>query len=169
MTVKLRSVEPQDLDFLLSIENNQNFWKVSETIVPFSRFQLEQFIENAHLDIYATKQFRFIIYQSLNLIPVGIIDYYDFDPKNKRVGIGIVIAEEEQGKGYAKQAIDQILNHAQNVLLVHQVYAKIHSSNTISIKCFENCGFKKTVVLKEWYFDGKGYEDELIFQKIITD
>ena len=30
--VKLRALEPEDLDFLFEIENNTNFWEVSSTL-----------------------------------------------------------------------------------------------------------------------------------------
>ena len=81
MAIGLRAVEPQDIDFIESIENKQAFWKVSETQLPFSRYQIKQYIENAHIDIYSAKQYRFIIYiKSIN-VSVGIIDFYDFNPK----------------------------------------------------------------------------------------
>ena len=169
MAIGLRAVEPQDIDFIESIENNQAFWKVSETQLPFSRYQIKQYIENAHIDIYSAKQYRFIIYiKSIN-VSVGIIDFYDFNPKNKRIGIGIVIDIAFQGKGYAKEAICLLLLHAKNQLLVHQVYAKIQSSNLKSSSLFEKCGFKHIATLKDWYFDGKTYEDELLMRFIITD
>ena len=53
----LRALEPEDLDFLFQIENNESFWEVSYTQTPFSKFLLKQYIENAHLDI--TKQNSF--------------------------------------------------------------------------------------------------------------
>ena len=45
--VRLRALEPEDLDFLYTTENDTNFWKVSNTQVPFSRFLLKQYIENS--------------------------------------------------------------------------------------------------------------------------
>ena len=54
--VKLRALEPEDLDFLFEIENNTKFWEVSSTLVPFSRYILKKYLENAHQDIYEAKQ-----------------------------------------------------------------------------------------------------------------
>lgn len=167
MTLSLRAVEPEDIDFIMVIENNQKFWKVSETTLPFSRYHIKQYIENAHQDIFTTKQFRFIINNDVTKNKIGIIDLYDFDPQNKRVGIGIVILEEEQGNGYAKIAIKLIKEYAKNHLKIHQLFVKIHSTNITSLKLFQVCEFEKTAVLKNWYFNGKDYEDEIMMQYFI--
>ena len=39
--ISLRALEPEDLDFLYSTENNQIFWEVSSTQTPFSKFTLK--------------------------------------------------------------------------------------------------------------------------------
>ncbi len=36
--VKLRALEPEDLDFLFSIENDEIFWEISSTQTPFSKY-----------------------------------------------------------------------------------------------------------------------------------
>ena len=59
--MNLRALEPEDLEFLFEIENNESFWEVSHTQVPFSKYILKQYIENAHLDIFETKQLRLLI------------------------------------------------------------------------------------------------------------
>ena len=56
--ISLRALEPEDLEFLFQIENNESFWEVSHTQTPFSKFLLKQYLENAHLDIYEAKQLR---------------------------------------------------------------------------------------------------------------
>ena len=35
--VQLRALEPEDIDFLYQLENDQTLWEVSETQAPFSR------------------------------------------------------------------------------------------------------------------------------------
>jgi len=167
-TIRLRALEPKDIRFLMSIENNKVFWKASETVMPFSEFLLSKYIEEAHLDIYTTKQFRFVVEIVTSKIPIGLIDLYDFDPKNNRAGIGVVINEKFQGMGYAQQAIQILISHAKEHLLLFQLYAKIQQSNQKSIHLFKNCGFQQSAQLTNWYFNGKGYEDEIIMQYFIN-
>ena len=37
-TVFLRALEPEDLEFVYAIENNENIWEVSNTITPYSKW-----------------------------------------------------------------------------------------------------------------------------------
>ena len=98
--VKLRPLEPEDLDFIYTIENNEEFWELSATQTPYSRFLIRQYLENAHQDIYEAKQLRLVI-EDLNQNEIGLIDLFDFDPANKRAGIGILIASKKnRQKGY---------------------------------------------------------------------
>ena len=41
--VILRALEPEDLDFLFTTENDVTFWEVSNTQTPFSRFILKKY------------------------------------------------------------------------------------------------------------------------------
>ena len=41
----LRAVEPSDIDLLYQWENDPLIWKVSNTITPYSRFQIEEYVE----------------------------------------------------------------------------------------------------------------------------
>ena len=40
--IHLRALEPTDLDFLFSLENDQRLWTVSNTLAPFSKFTLKK-------------------------------------------------------------------------------------------------------------------------------
>ena len=89
--IHLRALEPDDLDFLYAIENNESFWEVSSTQAPYSRFVLEQYLANAHQDIYEAKQLRLVIVENTTNACVGIIDLFEYNPQHQRAGIGILI------------------------------------------------------------------------------
>ena len=59
--VKLRPLEPDDVDLLYKWENNPEIWHISNTLVPFSKIILKKYIESSTLDIFETKQLRLII------------------------------------------------------------------------------------------------------------
>src|SRR5699024_1999287 len=121
----LRALEPEDLDFLYRIENDEEFWEISATQTPFSRFLLRQYLEHAHRDIYEVKQLRLVVCKK-NGDPLGLIDLFDFDPKNRRAGIGIALEKKEnRGKGYGKEALELLCNYCFSHLELHQVYANI--------------------------------------------
>lgn len=164
--IQLRALEPGDLDFLYLLENNTDFWEYGSTQSPLSKFVLKQYLDNALRDIYDVKQQRLVI-TLLSGEMLGLIDLYDFDPKNKKVGVGIVIAEENQrGKGYALEAIKLLSNYAFIQLDVHQVFANIVADNTKSMALFEKAGFVKSGVKKDWIFYSGCFKDEVLFQLI---
>ena len=166
-SIQLRAPEPEDLDLLYLWENNPDVWKVSGTVVPFSRYVLKQYLENAGKDIFEMKQLRLIIQLKSNKRPVGAIDLFDFDPYHLRAGVGILIAElSERRKGYAREALDSVKEYCFRVLHLHQLYCNIAAGNRPSIKLFQAAGFKVVGEKKEWLFDGVKFENELLLQLI---
>ena len=169
--IKLRALEPSDVEILYKWENDQRIWRVSNTIAPFSKHILNKYIENSHLDIYQTRQLRLIIElndrESGNNIPVGTVDLFDFDPYHNRAGIGILIADEEfRGKGYASEALDTLLDYTFNTLQLHQVYCNVLTENQSSLNLFTKYGFKIIGIKKDWIKTPNKYLDEYILQCI---
>ena len=109
--IYLRALELDDIEFLFEIENNRDFWEISYTILPFSKYYLEKYIKESNHDIFSEKQFRFVI-SIEKKYPVGLIDLFDFDPINHRAGIGIVINNTQRKKGYALKSIKLIEDYS---------------------------------------------------------
>jgi len=163
----LRALEPEDVDVLYRWENNRQIWHVSNTQTPFSRHVLEQFVVNAHEDIYTNKQLRLIISEIDNTDAVGAIDLFDFDPYHLRAGVGILIAEEYRNKGFAVEALDLLKDYAFNTLLLKQLYCNVTVSGAASMQLFEKCGFEKAGLKKMWNrVSSNTFEDEWLLQLI---
>jgi len=166
--VRLRALELKDLDFLFEIENDWNLWYLSHTQQPFSRKLLKQYIRDSDRDIYEARQLRLAIETTDNNFLIGFVDLFNFDPKNKRAGVGIVIHKEFQNKTFGTDTLLLLTQYAFNVLFLHQLYANISVDNTPSIHLFEKIGFKRIGIKKDWNFDGKKYKDEVMYQLINT-
>jgi len=164
--IHLRALEPEDLNFLFTIENDESFWEVSSTQTPFSRFILEQYIANSHQDIFEAKQLRLIIEDNNTKKNVGIIDLFDYSPQHKRAGIGILIIESEQNKGFASQALKLLIDYSFELLDLHQLFANISSENDKSLKLFKKHHFEKIGVKKEWIYSKGVFKDEVLLQLI---
>ena len=162
----LRALEPSDVDLLYEWENNEKLWYLSNTITPFSRFSLEQYILNSHQDIYTTKQLRLMIdkKESDQNEIIGSIDLFDFDPSNKRAGIGILITDNEQNKGYASEALELVISYCFSTLQLHQIYCNISADNQVSLQLFKKHNFNSVGLKKEWIFVQGRWVDEYIFQ-----
>ena len=164
--IYLRALEPEDLDFVYNIENDTSLWELSDTQTPYSRFLIKQYLENAQQDIFEAKQLRLAICD-FNNNTIGLIDMFDFDIKNKRAGIGILIQNDQnRNLGYGKEALDLLVNYCFQTLYLHQVYANISEDNLASLKLFEANGFKKIGIKKDWIFNGETYTNEYLLQRI---
>jgi diamine N-acetyltransferase len=165
--VVLRAVEPQDIDILYRWENDMSLWVVSETLTPFSRHQLQQYIKGMNLDIFQSKELRLMIETDEQKAQVvGMIDLFDFDPYHNRAGVGILINKAYEGIGYASQALDLFVDYCFNTLGIFQLYCSISSQNKRSIHLFESKGFACTGVRKKWRKVGREYVDEGFYQLI---
>ena len=164
--INLRALELDDLEFLFEIENNRKLWKISYTLLPFSKYHLEKYIKESNLDIFSEKQFRFVI-SIENKYPVGLIDLFDFDPINHRAGIGIVINNTQRKKGYAIKSVKLIEDYSRKNLQIHQLYVNVGIDNKNSLDLFKKLGYVEIGIKKDWnYLDGQ-YIDEVLFQKIL--
>lgn len=169
--VGLRALEPEDLEILYRWENDPEIWSLGQTLKPFSKDTLRRYLESSHLDIHETRQVRFVIQKLDEIgIPVGLIDLFDFDPHHQRAGVGILIGNPaERGKGYASDALLQLMEYAFKHLLLHQLYCTIPASNLASIQLFQKTGFQRTGIRKEWLYTNQGWEDEEFYQFTRTE
>jgi diamine N-acetyltransferase len=166
--ITLRAPEPEDADLLYKWENDMEIWEVSNTRAPFSRFILREYIKNSNRDIYETKQIRFII-ENENGLPVGAVDLFDFEPYHLRAGVGILIHDPaDRNRGYAADALEALSDYALNTLGLKQLYANISVNNKSSINLFIKSGYVQSGLKKCWLKTKDGWEDEYIFQKILT-
>jgi diamine N-acetyltransferase len=166
--VKLRALEPEDLELLYSWENDTSNWDISGTLTPYSKYILDQYLASSHQDIYTGRQLRLMIVKNdLSERCIGCIDLFDFDPKNKKAGAGILIgSEDERGKGYGFEAMQLLLGYGLQTLDLHQIYANIMVGNEPSLKLFQKLGFEITGTKKDWIYSKGEWKDEYLLQYI---
>jgi diamine N-acetyltransferase len=167
--IRLRALEPEDLELLYEWENNDSNWIISNTISPFSKFTLKRYLENSHKNIYETGQLRLMIDHIPDKNTIGTIDIFEFDQFHKRAGLGILIANETyRRKGYASMSLTCLINYCFNTLQLHQLYCNILENNGESMDLFRKLGFVESGIKKEWIKTSDGYINEYFFQLINT-
>jgi diamine N-acetyltransferase len=169
--IKLRAVEPADLNLLYDWENDPENWIVSNTTAPFSRHVLQKYIESAQHDIYEARQLRLMIDRLESdkdeEVTLGIIDLFDFDPLHRRAGIGILIArQEDRMKGIASEALGILIDYAFGSLQLHQLYCNVSEDNPASLKLFEKYNFLKIGVKRDWVRKENEWVNVLLLQLI---
>ena len=163
--VKLRAIEPEDLDLLYRIENDRKLWNVGASNVPYSRYTLHDYIANASDDIYVDRQVRMMIENGAGEI-VGIVDVVNFDPSNCRAEVGLIILDAFRRQGYGRSTLEQIASYALNVLHLHQLFAFVDTRNKASMELFRNMGYQESTRIVDWLYDGREYHDAIMMQLV---
>lgn len=202
--VRLRAVEPEDAGILYDWENDTEIWNVSGTTEPFSRRQMELFIERQRQsDLFSAGQLRLIVearpktpadtpkrtgvphagtddgagenapaggpvVSDKNTRAVGIVDLFEFDPLNRRAGIGILIyGPENRRRGYAADAVETLCRYARERIGMHQLWCNVCADNEASLGLFRGAGFTEAGVKRQWLWTAEGYRDEIMMQRIL--
>lgn len=164
-SVRLRAIEPEDLDLLYRIENDVKLWNISTTNVPYSRYTLHNYVANASDDIYVDRQVRMMV-ENQDGVTVGIVDLVNFDPSNCRAEVGLIILDACRRQGYASSTLAYLADYALHVLHLHQLFAFIDIHNEASTALFRKMGYKESACIKDWLYDGSEYHDALMMQLV---
>ena len=164
--VRLRALEPEDLELIYQIENDTTFWRHGASTVPYSRYALRQYLSAAQNDIYADGQVRLVIVNEQDET-VGLADLVHFDPRHQRAETGIVILDAHRRQGYASAALVELERYALRVLHLHQLYAVVEEQNKAAYRLFCENGFQEQARLKDWLFDGRSYHDSYLLQRFL--
>ncbi|MCB4809329.1 GNAT family N-acetyltransferase [Tamlana sp. 62-3] len=164
--IYLRALEPEDLEFIHDIENDETIWEISNTQTPYSKYLIKQYLDHAHKDIFEVKQLRLAI-SNYNKDTLGMIDIFDFDFKNARAGVGVLVKDvNHRERGVGSEALKLLTNYCFTHLGLHQLYCNITEDNEASIKLFTKQGFKKVGLKKDWTKINGSYKNEYLFQLI---
>ncbi|NLF43252.1 MAG: GNAT family N-acetyltransferase [Bacteroidales bacterium] len=167
--LSLRALEFQDIDLIFEWENDQELWIISNTLTPFSRYHLEQYILNSSNDIYTDRQLRLMVSlngEGLEKKTIGCIDLFDFEPHHRRAGVGIMIGKEYRNRGFAFQSLELLIDYAFNTLSLHQLYCNVSENNEASMALFKKAGFEIIGIKRDWVLYHGKYQNEVMLQKI---
>lgn len=169
--IRLRAIEPADLEIIYDWENDPGHWLISNTITPFSKHVLSRYIEQAHRDIYEVRQLRLMIdlMDDSGVLEetIGTVDLFDFDPIHRRAGIGILIAKpEKRMKGHASESLSILIRYAFETLHLHQLYCNISSDNQPSLNLFKKLGFTEIGIKRDWLRGSNGWLDVYLLQLV---
>ena len=177
---RLRALEPEDLEAMYGWENDTAAWQVSGSVAPFSRHVLSRLIDEQAFDIYATRQMRLVIeLREAEAVgtcgevagacgkAVGAVDLFEFDPQNRRAGVGIIISPEYRQKGLALDALLTLEGYVREVLHMHQLWCSVGANNAASLALFRRAGYAECGCRREWILTSSGAVDEILMQKIL--
>lgn len=164
-TVTLRAMEPADIDTILAWENDTREWTSATTAAPFSRRNIEDYVLTYDADPFSARQLRLMVESEERT--VGAIDLFDFDPVNRRAGVGLVIDRRARGCGHAVRALALMSRYASCRLGIHQLWAVTAVENLPARGMLRKAGYTLSGTLRQWLRTPAGYADALFFQLLI--
>ena len=107
--------------------------------------------------------FQLVIIKKDDLKLIGDIGVHFFDSDGYQVELGITLDENHQGKGFASEALTEVINFLFDHLNKHRITASIDPRNRKSIQFFERLGFRKEAHFKQSVFMNDEWVDDLIY------
>lgn len=111
----------------------------------------------------ATDRERFMIVRRSDNVPVGRIQYFDFNWLNRSAEFGIIVDPDERGKGYGSEAVRILCRYLFRTRGLNKIHAQTASFNEAAIKLLESIGFKKDGTLRQHYFADREFHDGLVY------
>ena len=168
--IRLRALEPTDIEALYAWENLSDLWQYSCTLAPYSRRNMAQYIAGYQANPFGEGQLRLMIASAEGSEPRGLVDLYNVEVRHRRACVAILVAPEHQGRGIATSALRMLEVYCRRHLGLHQLLAAVPQGNEVSHRLFNKCGYRHIATLPQYVAGEREgtYEDTLIYNKILT-
>lgn len=167
--MRLRPLEPEDLELLYTIENDAELWDTSCADGPYSRYALKQYIASA-ASIHECGELRLTVEltdeDDGEQTPIGFVDLTHYTPQSARAEVGIALQRQYRGHGYGKQTLRLIEDYAVTYLRIHSLYALVAENNAPSCAMFKSAGYEAVASLSDWQYSHGDYQPVCLFQKV---
>lgn len=166
--IRLRAVEPSDVDRLFLWENDRRLWQYGDRRAPLSRMQLMEYAQTYDADPFRAGQLRLMIDMPDEADgAVGCVDFYDIDLRCRRAAIGLLVSPRYQNRGIGSAALEAAINYCRNALELDQLWALVAVDNKKSLHLFATAGFNEVGRLDRWFSVDRRPVDALILQKFL--
>lgn len=161
-TLRIRPLEREDLRFVHDLDNNESvmhYWFEE----PY-----EAFVELCDLydkHIHDQSERRFVAEHEGQR--VGLVELVEINHIHRRAEFQIIIAPDQQGRGYATAASILAIEYAFFVLNLYKLYLVVDVDNQPALAVYRKLGFRDEGVLRHEFFVNGEYRDALrmaIFQ-----
>lgn len=157
-TVSLRPVEESDLDFVQAGVNHPEVRPYIGQTAPTSLAQ-----EARYLEAVTEREDAVQLLIETDGSPVGVVE---LDPIDREAGVAdlaVWVHPDQQGHGYAREAVSLVCTYAFDELRLHKLTADAYAANAASRALFESLGFTQEGVGREdAFFDG-AYQDSVYY------
>lgn len=107
--------------------------------------------------------FQFVIIEQESNTLIGDIGIHFSDEESRQVEIGCTLNKDYQGKGYATEALREVIDYMVSVLNKHRITTSIDPLNDSSIRLVSRLGFRKEAHFIESLFLNGAWVDDLVY------
>lgn len=109
------------------------------------------------------KRVEFIIVKKVDNKKIGSIGLSNIDYKNQKAEYGIIIgAQDETGKGYAKEATVAIIDYGFYELNLQKIFLKVFEDNKEAVNLYKKSCFVQEGILRNEIFKNGKYKNVLV-------
>jgi diamine N-acetyltransferase len=156
MTIRLRALERDDLEFVHALNNDSrimSYWFTE----PYEALVELRDIYDRH--VHDNRERRFVI--EADGERAGIVELVEIDYIHRGAEFQIIVHPAQQGRGYAREATRAALDYAFAVLNLHKVYLVVDVENAAAIHVYRTVGFVTEGELREEFFADGRYRNAL--------
>lgn len=167
--IRLRGFREDDIDDLYALYSDPVvtlYWSFPAWT---QRAQAEDLLQHAIVSRSADKILCWAIADSGADRLIGSLTLFNINRSQGRADIGYALHSGQWGKGYAKEALRLVLDHAFDGLLLRRVEADIDPRNTGSCKLVEGLGFCHEGLLRERWLVDDALQDSAIYGLLARD
>ncbi|RLD58981.1 MAG: N-acetyltransferase [Bacteroidetes bacterium] len=159
----LRPVKEKDAKAIFSYRSD-SFTNQYQGWIPKSLEDVHEFINKVspEFDVVDT-WFQFVIIRNNSNEIIGDVGIHFLDADKKQVEIGCTIDKKYQEKGYATEALRQIIDYLFSKFNKHRIITSLDPGNSNSIKLVERLGFRKEAHFKESILINGEWVDDLVY------
>lgn len=159
----LRRLQNTDVDAVFALRSDPEIMKYVPRPLAKTREEALEHIATINAKIDTNEGINWAITLKENNAMIGIIGHYRMQPENSRSEIGYMLLPQFSGKGYASEAVNEVVRYGFDILELHSVEAIIDPENAASARVLEKNQFVKEAHLKEnEFFDGR-FLDTVIY------
>lgn len=132
--------------------------------IPGTSGEVEQFIKNHIKDFNISGTwFQLLIIDQDSGNVIGDIGVHFIGSDGQQAELGITVAKDHHGKGYASEALEGIIGYLFTELGKHRITASVDPRNTASMRLMERIGFRKEGHFVKSLFWKNEWVDDVIY------
>lgn len=160
----LRPIRPEDSASVFTYRSNSTINQFQGWI-PKTPDDVLDFIANQtspEINLPET-WFQFVICKKDTSELIGDIGVHFLDLSGFQVELGCTLNLNYQGKGFAFEALKEVINYLFDELNKHRITASIDPGNEKSIRLFTRLGFRKEAHFKQSVYQNGEWTDDFVF------